>query len=62
MMRDHINPYNQERKKERKKDDFDVATGVNYGVASFSGWSKSIWDPVMGITRIRGPPTTIASF
>ena len=30
MMRDHIKPYNYER----KKDDFGVATGMNYGAAS----------------------------
>ena len=29
---------------ERKKDDSDVAIGVNYVVASFSSWSKSIWN------------------
>ena len=39
---------------ERKKDDSDVATGVNYGVTSFSSWAKSIYNPKMGITRIRG--------
>ena len=38
----------------RKKDDSDVATGVNRGVTSFSSWSKSIYNPKMGITRIRG--------
>jgi hypothetical protein len=39
---------------ERKKDDSDVATGVNYGVTSFLSWAKSIYNPKMGITRIRG--------
>ena len=40
----------------RKKDDSDVATGGNYGVASFSSWSKSTCNFEMGITRIRGRP------
>ena len=26
----------------RKRDDFDIATSVNYGIASFSSWSKSM--------------------
>ena len=46
----------------RKKGDFNFATGVNYGVASFSSWSKSICNLIMGIMRFKGPPTTIASF
>ena len=29
----------------KKKDGFDIATGVNYGVASSSSWSKSICNP-----------------
>jgi hypothetical protein len=36
----------KERKKER--DNSDVATLVNYGVASSSSWSKSICNPKMG--------------
>ena len=31
-----------EGKKEIKKDETDVSTDVDYGVASFSSWSKSI--------------------
>ena len=46
----------------RKKDDFDVATIVKYGVASFSSWSKSICNGEMGITRIGGPRMNIAFF
>ena len=45
-----------------KKDDYDVVTNVNYGVALFPSWAKSICNGEMGITRIRAPPTTIASF
>ena len=29
------------KEEERREDDFDVATGMNYGVASCSSWSKS---------------------
>jgi len=35
---------------------------VNYGVPSFSCWSKSICNLEMDIMRIKGPPTTIAFF
>ena len=35
-------------KKEGKKGDSDVVAGVNYGVASFSSWSKSICNPQNG--------------
>ena len=42
--------------KESKKDDFHVATGVDYDVTSFSSWSKSTCNPETGITRIRGAP------
>ena len=49
-------------KREGKKDNSDVATGVNYGVASSSSSSKSIYNPKQGIMRIRGPPKTSASF
>ena len=45
--------------KERKKD---VATGMKYGVASFSSWSKSTCNPKTCMPRIREPPTTTASF
>ena len=41
--------------RERKKDNTDVATGMNYGVASFFSWSKATCNPKWGITRIRGP-------
>ena len=42
----------------KRRDDCDVATGVNFGVASTSNWSMSICDREMGIRRIRGPPKT----
>jgi hypothetical protein len=45
--------------------DFDVATGVNYGVygaASCSSWSNSMFYPQMDITRLRGPTKITASF
>jgi hypothetical protein len=38
----------------RKKVDFDVATNVKYGVASFFSWFKSICNEETGITRIGG--------
>ena len=44
------------------KDDFNVATGMNYGAASFSSLSESICNTETGITIIRGAPSTIASF
>ena len=43
------------RERNRRKDDVDVAIGVNNGGASFSDWSKCIWNSEMGITKIRGP-------
>jgi hypothetical protein len=45
-----------------RRDDFDVAIGVIYGVASSLSWSKSMCNPDTGIARIRGPLKTIASF
>ena len=39
-----------------------VATGMNYGVASSLSWSKSICCPEMGIMRIRGPLKTTVDF
>jgi hypothetical protein len=47
--------------KQWKIDDSDVATGMNYGVASFSSWSKSTCNPKTGLVRIRGSPKTTAS-
>lgn len=40
--------------------DVDVATGVNYGVASI--WSKSTCNPATGISRIRVPPRPLPPF
>ena len=39
----------------RERDDFDVATVVNYGVVSYLSWSTSRCNPEMGNMRIRGP-------
>ena len=47
--------------RKKKKGDSDVATSVNYVVASFSSWFKSRCNSEMGITRITGAPKTIAS-
>ena len=46
----------------RKKDGSDVATGMKFGVVSFSSWSKSICNLETGIMRIRGTSMTTASF
>ena len=50
------------KRRKRKNDDDDVANGVDYGVASFSSWFKSICNPVTCIRRIKGSPTTIVSY
>ena len=53
----------REKPKERKKErQLDVVTDMNYGVASFSNWSKSICTPKTGIVRGKGPLKTLASF
>lgn len=49
-------------KKERKKDDFDIATSVNCGVSTFSSWSESICNPETGNTIIRGPEDYLSPF
>ena len=46
----------------RGRDDSDVATGVNYGVASSSSWCKSVCHPETGMMRTRGPLKITASF
>jgi hypothetical protein len=46
----------------RKKDDSDVATGMNYVVPSSSSWYTSTCYLKMAITRIRGPLKTTAFF
>ena len=38
------------------KDHSNVATDMNYSVASFLSLYKAICNPKMGITRFRGPP------
>ena len=38
----------------RKKDDSNIATILNYDVASSLSWSKFICNPEMGITRVKG--------
>jgi hypothetical protein len=45
-----------------KKDDSDVATGVDYGVSSFLSWSTSICNPKMDVTRITGLSKFVAPF
>lgn len=48
---------------EERKDDFDVATGVNDLVSSFFlSLSMSTYNPKRGITKSRGPLKTIVSF
>jgi hypothetical protein len=37
------------KRTKRRKDGSDVDTGMNYDVASFSSWSKSIYAPEMGM-------------
>ena len=44
-----------------RRDESDVATGVNYGVASTMRWSKSMQNLKTGIMTIRGPLKTTAS-
>lgn len=39
----------------KKKEISDVATGMIYGVASFSSWTKSMCDSKTSIMRIIGP-------
>ena len=46
----------------QKKDDYDVATGMNYGVGSFLSWSKFICNSKTRITRNRRPLMIIAFF
>lgn len=46
----------------KNKDDFDVAIGMSYGVVSFLSWYEYIRNSDMGITKIRGAPTTIRPF
>ena len=48
--------------RKEKKDNSNIATSVNYGVASFSSWSKCICNTETGIIRNREPSTTTASF
>jgi len=40
-----------DERKKRKTTLMLRATGVIYGVASYSSWSESIYNPEMGITR-----------
>jgi hypothetical protein len=40
----------------------DVATTMNYGVASFMSWSKSSWNLETSIMKIKEPPTTTTFF
>ena len=45
-----------------KKDDFVIATGVNYGLVAFSNWFKSLCNLKKAMMRNRGAMKTIASF
>ena len=47
--------------KKEKKDDSNVDTFVNYGVASFSSWSKSICNLETNVMIIRGALMNIGS-
>ena len=46
----------------RRTDDFNVATGVNFGVAPSSSWSKFGCNPEVGIMSIGAPQKTTAFF
>ena len=46
----------------RRKIRSNVDTNVNYGVASFLSWSKSICNSKKGITRIRRPQRLLSPF
>jgi hypothetical protein len=46
----------------KRTDESDVSTGVNYGVASLSSWSKSIENSKIGITRMRASPQDYCLF
>ena len=48
--------------REQKKDDYDVATNVNYHVACFSSWYESTCNPEMDITKIKGPRRLLPPF
>ena len=50
------------RRSEERRDGTNFAISVHYGVASFLSWPEIIWNLEMGITSIKGPPKTIASF
>jgi hypothetical protein len=43
-------------------DDSDVATGVNYGVASSSSWSKSAYNPKKVSRELEGPQRLLPPF
>lgn len=46
----------------RRKVSSNVATNVNYGVASFLSWPKSMCNPIKGITSIRRPWRLMSPF
>jgi hypothetical protein len=46
----------------RKKDDSNIATILNYDVASSSSWFKSIYNLEMGITRVKGSQRLLPPF
>jgi hypothetical protein len=45
----------------KNKDDSDVTTNVNYGIALLSSWSKSICNPIEKMMRITESMKTIPS-
>ena len=47
--------------KERKKDDSNIATHVNYGVASFLSSSKSLCNLEMALQELEGPQRLLPS-
>ena len=48
--------------KSRRKDDSDIATGVTYGVASFSSWSKSTFNLETASQELEGPRRPLPPF
>jgi hypothetical protein len=48
--------------KKKRRVDFDIATGMNYGVASYLSWSRFLYNSETDITRIEGPPKITAPF
>ena len=58
----NITQLNEYDHKKKREDDSNVATNMDYGVASISGWSKSTCNLIICNMRIKRPLKTIASF